>query len=80
MEIIWSGPQLGQRIRYLRLKRKLSQKALAKAAGVSVYRIRFLESGKIREADALVFSALCQALDVEMEVLTNLSGEFSMQH
>lgn len=71
MDIVWSGPELGRRIRSYRQQRKLSQKALAKAAGVSVYCIRLLESGEIREADAGAFAALCQALDVEMEVLTD---------
>lgn len=71
MDIIWSGNEMGQKIRFYRLKRKLSQKALAKAVGVSVYRIRLMESGEIRESDATVFMALCQALNVEMEVMTN---------
>lgn len=80
MDIVWSGPQMGQRIRRLRQKKKLSQKALAKMVGVSVYRIRLMEAGRIVEADAVVFAALCQALDVEMEILTNLNGEISLQH
>ena len=71
MEIVWSGYEMGKKIRYYRTKQKLSQKALAKAVGVSVYRIRFMESGEIQEADARVFMALCQALNVEMEVMTN---------
>lgn len=71
MEIVWSGPEMGRKIRYYRKKRKLSQKALAKMAGVSVYRIRLMESGEIQQADAGVFMEMCQALDVEMEVMTN---------
>lgn len=80
MEIIWSSPEIGRRIRYYRTKRKLSQKALARMVGVSVYRIRLMESGRVMQADSLIFSALCHAFNVDMEVLTNLDGEFSMQH
>lgn len=69
MEIIWSGPEIGQRIRTCRQKKKLSQKALAKAVGVSVYRIRLMEAGRIREGEAEMMMALSQTLGVEMDAL-----------
>lgn len=72
MYIVWSGPEMGERIRRLRKRRKISQRALSGKVGLSVYWIRAIERGEVTEADADVFSALCDALNVEMEVLTRM--------
>lgn len=84
MVIVWSGPEIGQRIRTYRQKKKLSQKALAKTVGVSVYRIRLMEAGRIREAEAELMMALCQTLGVEMEKLfrekSGDPGEIPLQY
>ncbi len=69
MEIITNSGQLGKNLRSLRLKRGLSQKALAKQCGVSVYRIRMTEAGTIRLFEAIYLDALCTALSTTLDEL-----------
>ncbi len=64
MTICLSSDQFGKNMRRLRLKQKLSQKALAEKCGVSVYRIRMTESGRIRQLEDVYFASLCDALKV----------------
>lgn len=69
MEIVWSGPEVGEKIRRLRMKRKITQRALSEKVGLSTYWIRSLEHGTVTQADSDYFSALCDALNVDMNDL-----------
>ncbi len=53
-------------LRYLRQKRRISQKALAEAVGISRYTLRGIESGMMRPALELdAFSKICDLLTVD---------------
>jgi transcriptional regulator with XRE-family HTH domain len=52
--------QFAKNLRYLRQKRRLSQKALAEAVGVNRYFIRGIESGALRPIMELdTFAKIC---------------------
>lgn len=75
MYIVWSGPEMGERIRRLRRRRRLSQSALSGKVGLSAYWIRSIERGTVTEADASFLAALCDCLNVKMEALTQMKQE-----
>jgi transcriptional regulator with XRE-family HTH domain len=59
-----SGPTIGERIAQLRHKR-MSQAALAAAAGVSLDLIRKLEQGRRHSVSIASLHAIAHALDVD---------------
>ncbi len=75
MDIRTTSDQLGKNLRRIRLRKELSQKALAKLCGVSVYRIRMTESGAIRFFEDIYLKALCTALNTDLGALFSTSNE-----
>ncbi len=66
MIILLTNDIFGKNLRYLRGKKKLSQKTLSQLTGVSAYTIRWIEWGRMREVDAGLLESLCKAVDGEM--------------
>ncbi len=62
----WFGRKVWERRQWL----KMSQKTLAEACGISVYSVRMIERGAIREVDAEVMQKMCAALESSMEEMT----------
>ena len=64
------NPCFGQNLRQLRLQRRLSQKALSAAVGVSVYSIRGWEQGRLTpQIDDDILRRLCCSLTTTPEAL-----------
>ncbi len=62
MVIVLNNDQFARNLRARRQKLRLSQKALAKQCGISVYRLRYMERGRIRDLEDVWMQALCDAL------------------
>ncbi len=69
MIIVVNSDQFGKNLNAMRRKRKMTQKALAQACGISVYRIRYLEWGRIRDVEDFLMEDICAALDCTREEL-----------
>ena len=70
MRIVGINPCFGQNLRRIRLQKRISQKALSAAIGVSVYSIRGWEWGTlIPEIDDDILRRLCQTLQIPAEAL-----------
>lgn len=57
-------PMIGQRIKEIREKKGLSQRALAKKAGLSSSHIEHLENGNIKSATFATLEKIADALEV----------------
>lgn len=60
---------LGRTLRQERMRRDLSQEALAEMAGISKTSVAYIEAGKIQAPSAFIVYALASSLGVRMEVL-----------
>ncbi len=69
MVIVVNSSAFGEKLRSIRLKQRLSQKALARQCGISVYRLRRIEQGYIVDIEDAVMQALCAALGKRLEEL-----------
>jgi transcriptional regulator with XRE-family HTH domain len=65
---------VGERIRFLRLKRGLSQNQLAAAIGASAHDIRMFEAGAIRVGAARL-ARIARALHVDIVAFFELASE-----
>ena len=64
------NPCLGQNLRRIRLQKRISQKSLSAAIGVSVYSIRGWERGTlIPQIDDDILRRLCRTLEISAEAL-----------
>ncbi len=66
----------GERVRAARLKRKLSQKELAKKADIALRTIQNYESGERLPKRRETYTALAQALDIDENLLLDEESEF----
>lgn len=65
-----NDPCFGARLRQIRRQQKLSQRALAKASGVSVYMLRGWERGTLElRLDEGRLTCLCAALEITLDDL-----------
>jgi transcriptional regulator with XRE-family HTH domain len=64
----------GRRIRGLRAKRRLTQSALARSAGVSASQIKRLERGLVENPTAWLLGALADVFEVDEEWLRDGHG------
>jgi transcriptional regulator with XRE-family HTH domain len=67
---------MGDRIAELRLRRGLSQEALAERAGLSVDVVRKLEQGRRTSARLATINALARVLDTEPSFLVGQPSTF----
>ena len=71
MTIFFNSTIFGEKLRELRKKNHVTQKALAAQIGVSVYSIRGWESGRLEpQLHSQTLQQLCQALDTTPEQLS----------
>lgn len=66
---------IGERFKYARKKRGISQDELAKSIGVSRGVITNIEYNKVVEPQPIIIETVCQTLKINKEWLTNGSGE-----
>jgi len=70
MIILGIKPCFGQNLRRIRLQKRISQKSLSAAIGVSVYSIRGWEWGTLTpQIDDDILRRLCSALETSAECL-----------
>ncbi len=72
MEIVISNSQFGRNLRYLRIKRRITQKALAKLLGISTCSVRMMEYGTCEVTlTHQQMQLLCRELDVSVQELVH---------
>ncbi len=71
MIITLNSDHFGHQLRRQRTRQRISQKALAAGCHISVYRLRCLEQGRIREVEHALMQDLCTKLGCTMEELVN---------
>ncbi len=67
MIIVLNNDQFGRNVWQQRQRLRINQKALAKACGISVYSVRMIERGAIRNVDSQVMQTMCATLHSTME-------------
>lgn len=72
-------PFIGKAVIKCRKARKMTQKALADAAGLNESAVKKLEAGRKRGGWLTTLEAVCKALDMKMAVVVEMAEMLAMQ-